>query len=80
LRGDRTLSGTKQIARRIINAETEFIQNVIDRMNCSILSAEKVLRIYRKEKIVKLDPIMGRYNLKHGVFWDKDVLKNTINF
>lgn len=40
--------------------------------------AEKVAEYYIKEKVVKLDPNIGRYNFAHGVFLEASVIDAAI--
>ena len=64
----------KAMAQRIVNAETNFVENVVEQFGFSEKQAQHILTIFIKEKAVKLDVSMGRYNLTHGIYWDKDVM------
>jgi hypothetical protein len=68
------------IAQRTVNAENNFIENVISISGCTKIEAEKVLSVYRKFKIVKMDAVVGVISVKHGAFLDADAIKNAINF
>lgn len=68
----------KQIAQRIVNAENNFIELVMNAGKCSKDEAEKVFNLYRKEKFIKLDAVGGTYKVKHGQFWDYEVLQRAI--
>lgn len=72
------MEGTKQVAQRIVNAENAFIATIKNIVGCTDESAAKVLAVYRKYKIVKLDPIGGVINVKHGMYLDVDVILNAI--
>lgn len=65
-------------ATRAINAHEGFIDDLRSQFGLSRADAETVLRVFRREKVVKLDPVMGRYMLKHGAFWSEDVIRFTI--
>jgi len=67
-----------KVAQRIVNAEERFLEMVQDTIGCSRTDAEKVLSVYRKEKVVKIDMIGGQFTLKHGVFAEPDVLNNAV--
>ena len=67
------------IADRMINAVDNFVETIQSISGCNKAEAEKVLAVYRKNKIVKLDAVIGRYSVKHGVFLDKEVIKNAID-
>lgn len=69
----------RDIAQRQINAETGFIASIVELAGCTTEQAEKVLRVYRKAKVVKTIVSLGRIEVKHGIFLEKDVLWNTIN-
>ena len=68
----------KDIARRIENAHNDFIANVVEQFNVTTEDAEKVLRVFKKAKAVKLAVGIGRYELTHGAFWEKDVIHRAI--
>ena len=40
--------------------------------------AQKAARYYVKHKLVKLDPIIGRYHFKHGAFIEADVIRRAV--
>lgn len=73
------MKGTKQIAQRLVNTEKIFIDTIQEKVDCTEKEALKVLKIYKKEKIVKFDAVGGRPIFKHGVFLENDVIKNAIN-
>ncbi len=74
-----TIPGTRDIARRIVNAENGFIENVMEQFGTTEAEAVKVLIVFRKAKAVKLDVSMGRYDLTHGAFWEAPVIRRAIN-
>ena len=53
-----------------------WVQAQID---CTQAEAEKVLAIYRAERIVKIDAVGGQFTLTNGVFAEADVLTNAVN-
>lgn len=71
--------GLKEVAQRIVNAEQNFIGVVREITGCSEADALKVLKTFRKLKVVKLDAVGGRYSVKHGIYLESDVLRNAIN-
>ena len=64
----------KDMATRIVNAEENFISFVMDSIKCNYDTGEKVLNLYKKERLLKIDPVIGQWNIKHGAFLDKKVL------
>lgn len=73
------LPGTKSVADKMVNAEKSFIETIRNISKCTEEQATKVFKIYLKEKIIKRDLQMGKYNVKHGAFLDKEVIQNAIN-
>lgn len=41
--------------------------------------SNKVFSVYLKLKIIKIDRVNKTYNVTHGVYWDKEILRNAIN-
>jgi len=41
--------------------------------------ADKILTVYRKFKVVKLDRNSQVWNVTHGAFWDVETLKNALS-
>jgi hypothetical protein len=72
-------SALKPMFTRIENAIDGFISTVMEQFGTTLEDAEKVLRVFKMCKVVKLDASMGRYNLTHGAYWDKEVIQNAIN-
>ena len=68
----------KEIANRQIDAANDFIVLLMESGKCSREQAEKVFNLYLKEKMIKLDTWMGRYSVKHGAYWDYQVIQNAI--
>ena len=63
---------------RIVNAETSFISDVIEQFGFTQEQATKILAVYKKYKIAKVDPVMGRVNIKHGAYWDKEPMSKAL--
>ena len=72
--------GLKDVAQRIVNAENNFADTVQEVTSCTRKEAFKVLALYRKFKMVKLDAVCGRYTVNHGSFWEEHVLRNAIEY
>lgn len=73
------MKGTEQVAQRMQLAQDNFVEIVQANTNANRVEAVKLLTAYIKNKIVKLDAVGGRYNVKHGAFYDKDVLQKNID-
>lgn len=73
-----TIKGTKAIASRIVNAENNFVETL---MNCGHISKDdafKVMAFYLKNKLAKLDPVIGRISVKHGAYLDARAINNAV--
>lgn len=78
-RGDvqEKIPGTRDIAQRIVNAENNFVQTLIEQGDISRSQAEKVMSFYLKNKLAKMDAVIGRISVKHGAYLDKDVIRRA---
>lgn len=72
------VSGVSDMVARCGDAWENFIDSLMEQFRLSRPQAEHVLTLFIRVKAVKLDPIMGRYNLTHGGFWDKPVIKRAL--
>jgi len=66
------------IAQRIVNAENSFIACMEDDYNLTEDQALAVFNLYKKEKILKVDAVMGSWSVKHGAFLDEQTIKNAV--
>lgn len=71
-------AGNYATANRIVNAENSFIECLMTAASITHAEAEKVLAIYRKSRAVKLDAVGGTLTVKHGAFWDRDVILRAL--
>ena len=74
-----TIAGTKDIARRIVNAENGFVETLMNLGNISRADAFKVLATFRKAKAVKLHVGIGRITVKHGAYLNPDVIRRAVS-
>lgn len=70
--------GLQAMAKRMVDAENNFIEVLMNLGEISKAEALKVLAVYRKLKLVKLDPVIGSMNVKHGAYLDKQVIANAL--
>jgi hypothetical protein len=68
----------KDMGQRYINATDSFIECIQGIAKCTQVEAEKVLKIYQKEKLVKLGWNDGQFRMKHGGFMDAKVIRRAI--
>ena len=67
----------KDMATRADNAVIGWRNMLFDK-GFSNSEADAILQFYIKEKLVKLDWGIGTYNVKHGAFLSKKVLKRAL--
>jgi hypothetical protein len=70
--------GARSLLNRAAAAQQNFVEWVMEQTGCTEAEAEKVLRIYKKERLMKIDSYMGTWHIKHGAFLDVDVLRRAI--
>jgi predicted phage-related endonuclease len=70
--------GNRNTAQRIINAENDFVETLVRCGEISAADARKVMSFYLKNKIAKLDAVIGRVSVQHGAFLEKDVIRRAI--
>ena len=73
------MTGTKAMAQKIINAETWFIDLIMENYNKTEKEAFKVFEAYKKHKLIKIDIQMSNYKIKDGRFMDPKVIDNVLN-
>ena len=71
-------AGFKNIAIRVVNAENNFVETLMNFGEISKEQAEKVLAVYRKLKLVKLDAVAGVISVKHGAYLEKSTIANAL--
>ena len=69
----------KAIAQRIVNAENNFAETIQNIIECSAEDAHAIRQLYIKNKLAKLDPVIGRISVKHGALLDDSVLRNALS-
>jgi predicted TIM-barrel enzyme len=74
-----TIPGTKAVATRIVNAEENFVQIIIEK-GFTKDEAFKAMRTMLKLKVAKLDAIIGRITVKHGAYLEASSIRNAVNY
>lgn len=67
----------RPIAQRIVNAENSFVLAVQEQFGKTEAEAEKILEVFKAEKIVILETT-GQFSLSDGIFWDAQVMDNAL--
>jgi hypothetical protein len=68
----------QDIAQRLVNAEENFIASLMEFGGITRAEATRVFDLYRREKLIKRDAVGGVYNVKHGAFLDRDVIRRAL--
>ena len=58
----------------------KFIDLLIERFELTYEQAKKVYNIYTHEKILKIDCVSGGWKISHGVFMERDIIMNAVNY
>lgn len=67
-----------QIAQRIVNAEEGFIE-IIQEKGFTRDEAIKFMQAVLRLKLAKLDPVLGRINVKHGALLESKVIRGFVD-
>lgn len=67
----------KALAENMVRAENDMIDMIAKAGNMSSADARRAFLKLKEVKALKLDAIMGRYTVKHGGFWEPDVLRRA---
>jgi uncharacterized Zn finger protein (UPF0148 family) len=70
-------TGVRAMMTRQQAAMERFIEYAMDQAGLSREEAERALAVYRREKVIRLDPMSGQFNFKHGAFGEADVLQRA---
>ena len=65
---------------RIKNGETRFIEMLMEQYGCTEAEATKVLNLFVKHKIARIDSGVGQVIIKHGAFLEPGVIQRAIDF
>lgn len=68
----------KDMAQRMVTAETEFLAQLERAGDLTAEEARKVFAVYRKAKVLKNEYAVSRISVKHGAFWDRAVIRNAL--
>lgn len=66
------------IAQRMDNAKVNFIETLMNLGGISKDEARKVMELYLKNKLARIDTGIGRIQVKHGAFLDREVILRAV--
>lgn len=69
--------GAAVMVQRQANAAQRFIDAVREQFGLSAVDAGNALRALLQAKLVKLDPIVGQFQLRDGRAWDAEVMRRA---
>lgn len=67
----------QDMATRAVNAENSFVADIMEIAEITEEEGHKVLALYLKEKIAKMDYGIGRVQIKHGAFLDAATIRRA---
>ncbi len=70
--------GLRGMGTRMAQAEDRFIDNVSRIGGISKAAAAKVLAVYRKHRVVKMNAVSGELSVKHGGFMERAVILRAL--
>lgn len=69
--------GLQSMAERSVEAEDKFIDYCRTHAGLSRNEALRVIRTYRKARVLRFDAVNGSFHVKHGAFLEKDILRKA---
>jgi len=70
--------GFKDIAERMNNAMIGFVESIARFGEINADDAKVVANFYMKNKLAKMDAVGGRISVKHGAYYDKDIIVKAL--
>jgi hypothetical protein len=68
----------RDIATRMENAATNMIESLMELGEIDSAAATKVYNLYRRHKLIKLNAVLGRYDVNHGAYLDRDTIRRAV--
>ena len=68
----------KDMATRIVNAETSFVSTLREISGCTENQGRAVMAFYLKNKLAKLSVGIGAISVTHGAYLEAGVIRNAI--
>lgn len=72
------MSGAKDLLIRQQNAAARFVECVVEQFGFTQAEADHILTVYLSAKAVKLDPVMGQFEIAHGAYWERQPMVNAL--
>ncbi len=68
----------RDMATRADNAVIQFVENIMESGGIGKADAKLVAGLYFKERLAKIDYGIGHVQVKHGAFYDADVIRRAL--
>lgn len=72
------MTGAWALEQRRINAEKRFVSYAMETAKVSEEDARKILVLYKKHKLIKIDVVVGQFSFAHGDFANAWCLTNSL--
>lgn len=72
------MNGISDMMIRQQNGINSFLTSVQEQFGKTEAEAIHIYNVFLGEKIVKIDPVMGQFEISHGAFWDRDVMDRAL--
>jgi len=73
-----TITGTRVFGERLAQCQINFADQVAKVLGADRAAGLKVFEVYRKAKVLKIDTCNVTYTVKHGAFWNIEVLRRAL--
>lgn len=72
------MNGAGMLVVRQQLAVQSFIEALNEQFGFGAEDATTIWRVYLKEKVVKANPHTGQFDLRHGIFWDREIMERAL--
>lgn len=73
------MTSAEAMAQRIRNATSDFISTARSIAGLTEEEAGKVLAVYLRLKVAKVDPVLGRVHVKHGAYMEAAPMRAALD-
>ena len=70
--------GLRDVATRMDNATENLVTTLMERGEIDRVSAELAFEYFRAHKLMKLNVALGRYDVKHGGYLERDAIRRAV--
>ena len=55
-----------------------FMESIVEQFGFTSTEAQKIYDVFVKANVLKIDKVNGSVMMKHGAFWDKEVMLRAL--